>query len=76
MRRGDIDTGDGPTTVRDLAALDAAMVGRWMDLRECGAPCLYARGPGDVVRCATVADLAAVTRADRRRVGARWPEDG
>lgn len=74
--REDIDTGDGPTTVHDLAALDAAMVGRWMDLRQSGAPCLYARGPGDVVQCATLDDLARVTRNERRRVGARWPEDG
>ena len=76
IRGEDIDTGDGPTTLRDLDALDAAMVGRWMDLRLNGAPCLYARGPGDVVHCATLHDLARVTRNERRRVGARWPEDG
>ena len=77
MKRGDdIDTGDGLTTVHDLASLDASQVGRWMDLRECGAPCLYAATPGAVVRCETLADLARVTRAERKRVGARWPEDG
>ena len=65
-----------PTTRHELDALDAAMVGRWWDLREYGAPALYSPRAGEVIRCETLDALAAATRHERRKAGARWPEDG
>jgi len=51
---------------------------QWATIRDTAldGPMLYAPAPGVVHACATVHELARVTRHERRLCGARWPEDG
>lgn len=77
-------TGCDPVDPRErVTILDRETVRQWGEIRgaACGAFAAsevysYAVRRGVVVRCASLDHLARLTRRERARCGARWPEDG